>query len=369
MAGLFDYQSPENMRATRLQPLLVSGAQMGQQPLLSQLVSQMSNAGANIGATGASMLGLQLPEEARQQQVQGIMKGVDLTNPESIMKGADMFTQMGDSARAMALTEQADIVGQRQVAQEDRVAKQAAATKTEATRVQGSQMLATKLGVTSEQARLLIDTDPKAAVALMNPEVKTETVTANKRVQLINSQTGAVIADLGAAADTSPTITNVLDPGGMKKFGGDVQAFQKAVDPFLKTYHSAQTAKHSVNLALKSNNNTAWESARTQIARAAGEGKLSNADIERVGSTPEIVQRLKNVFAGWTTGIPDEKTMKDLYSYASLLEKINKGKVNNEADRWRKLANEDGDISQERLNMLIPKVGESNTVSWDSLPE
>jgi hypothetical protein len=52
-----------------------------------------------------------------------------------------------------------------------------------------------------------------------------------------------------------------------------------------------------------------------------------------------------------------------------LLEKINKGKVNNEADRWRKLANEDGDISQERLNMLIPKVGESNTVSWDSLPE
>jgi hypothetical protein len=48
MAGLFDYQSPENMRAARLQPLLVSGAQMGQQPLLSQLVSQMSNAGANI---------------------------------------------------------------------------------------------------------------------------------------------------------------------------------------------------------------------------------------------------------------------------------------------------------------------------------
>ena len=57
MAGLFDYQSPENMRAARLQPLLVSGAQMGQQPLLSQLVSQMSNAGANLGA-GLGMAGL-----------------------------------------------------------------------------------------------------------------------------------------------------------------------------------------------------------------------------------------------------------------------------------------------------------------------
>jgi hypothetical protein len=101
MAGLFDYQSPENMRAARLQPLLVSGAQMGQQPLLSQLVSQMSNAGANIGATGAGMLGLQLPEEARQQQVQSIMQGVDLSSPEGLMEASKKVFS-GRASRASA---------------------------------------------------------------------------------------------------------------------------------------------------------------------------------------------------------------------------------------------------------------------------
>ena len=120
MAGLFDYQSPENMRAARLQPLLVSGAQMGQQQLLSQLVSQMSNAGANIGATGAGMLGLQLPEEARQQQVQSIMQGVDLNSPEGLMGAAKKFSAAGltkeaelASDRANKVSDSAYVQGQR----------------------------------------------------------------------------------------------------------------------------------------------------------------------------------------------------------------------------------------------------------------
>mgnify|MGYP003673380866 CR=1 FL=1 len=110
MAGLFDYQSPENMRAARLQPLLVSGAQMGQQPLLSQLVSQMSNAGANIGATGAGMLGLQLPEEARQQQVQGIMQGVDLTSPEGLMGASKRLSELGLTKEAELTANKANTV-------------------------------------------------------------------------------------------------------------------------------------------------------------------------------------------------------------------------------------------------------------------
>ena len=112
MAGLFDYQSPENMRAARLQPLLVSGAQMGQQPLLSQLVSQMSNAGANIGATGAGMLGLQLPEEARQQQVQGIMQGVDLTSAEGLMGASKRFSEAGLTKEAELTANKANTLSQ-----------------------------------------------------------------------------------------------------------------------------------------------------------------------------------------------------------------------------------------------------------------
>jgi hypothetical protein len=118
MAGLFDYQSPENMRAARLKPLLVSGAQMGQQQLLSQLVSQMSNAGANIGATGAGMLGLQLPEEARQQQVQSIMQGVDLTSAEGLTGAAKQFADMGETKYAQELMSKANSIDDRAMARQ-----------------------------------------------------------------------------------------------------------------------------------------------------------------------------------------------------------------------------------------------------------
>jgi hypothetical protein len=110
MAGLFDYQSPENMRAARLQPLLVSGAQMGQQPLLSQLVSQMSNAGANLGSAGAGMLGLQLPEEAAQQRVKDIMQGVAQDDVEGLKAASQKFADIGDTQRAQALMGQANKV-------------------------------------------------------------------------------------------------------------------------------------------------------------------------------------------------------------------------------------------------------------------
>ena len=116
MAGLFDYQSPENMRAARLQPLLVSAAQMGSQPLLSQLVSQMSNAGANIGATGAGMLGMQLPEELAQQRVKDIMQGVDLTSAEGLTGAAKQFADMGETKYAQELMSQANKIDDRALA-------------------------------------------------------------------------------------------------------------------------------------------------------------------------------------------------------------------------------------------------------------
>tara|TARA_B110000503_G_scaffold99654_1_gene149076 strand:+ start:587 stop:2002 length:1416 start_codon:yes stop_codon:yes gene_type:complete len=112
MAGLFDYQSPENMRAARLDPLLVSGAQMGQQPLLNQLVSQMSNAGANLGAAGAGMLGLQLPEEARQQQVQSIMQGVDQNDVAGLMEASKRFSAANMSKEAGLIADRANTLKQ-----------------------------------------------------------------------------------------------------------------------------------------------------------------------------------------------------------------------------------------------------------------
>jgi hypothetical protein len=54
------------------------------------------------------MMGLQLPEEQRQAEMQGIMKSVDTSTVEGLKAAAQQFAQMGDTARAQALTDRAN---------------------------------------------------------------------------------------------------------------------------------------------------------------------------------------------------------------------------------------------------------------------
>ena len=223
MAGLFDYQSPENMRAARLHPLLVSGAQMGQQPLLSQLVSQMSNAGANIGATGAGMLGLQLPEEAAQQRVKDIMQGVGQDDVEGLKAAAQKFADIGDTQRANALIDQANKAETLGFARQDRKTAQDQ-IKAAATQKEGLITALTKRDPTmSPELASVLAGDSKALLSYLNPEVKTEFREVNGRQVLFNKTTGDPITDVGAATNNRPqvTIKNVTETEYNKAAGQD----------------------------------------------------------------------------------------------------------------------------------------------------
>ena len=216
MAGLFDYQSPENMRAARLDPLLVSQAQMGQQSLLNRLVSQMSNAGANLGATGAGMLGLQLPEEAEQQRVKDIMQGVGQNDVAGLTAAAKKFADIGDTQRANALIDQANKAETLGFARQDRKTAQdqikAAATQKES--------LITALtkrdpNMSPEVASVLAG-DSKALLSYLNPDVKTAFKEVNGRIVLFNSDTGDRIKDVGAATPSDMS----LMAGGVSQLAG-----------------------------------------------------------------------------------------------------------------------------------------------------
>ena len=223
MAGLFDYQSPENMRAARLQPLLVSGAQMGQQPLLSQLVSQMSNAGANIGATGAGMLGLQLPEEAAQQRVKDIMQGVGQDDVEGLKAAAQKFADIGDTQRANALMGRANEAETLGFARQDRKTAQDQ-IKAAATQKEGLVAALIKRDPTmSPELATVLAGDSKSLLSYLNPEVKTEFREVNGRQVLFNKTTGDPITDVGAATNNRPqvSITNVAETAYNKEAGQD----------------------------------------------------------------------------------------------------------------------------------------------------
>jgi len=251
MAGLFS-SNEQDVLGTIMQQRDKSnqalGSGYGKYGGIVQAGAGMADIGGDAmfgGATGASD-----PRMIEQQEVKAIFSQAatqtgNSTSPEFFTAFSELLAAKFPEQSQKAM-EQAQKVQAQTDAKEDRVAKQAAATKTEATRVEGSQMLATKLGVTPEQARLLIDTDPKAAVALMNPELKTETVTTKDSVLLINSQTGAVVANLGAPPKTGTSITNVLPAQAKAQtaYGGVVGAAQGNRDVNLVT--SAEAAKTSL---------------------------------------------------------------------------------------------------------------------------
>jgi hypothetical protein len=231
MAGLFDYQSPENMRAARLDPLLVSPAQMGQQPLLSQLVSQMSNAGANLGSAGAGMLGLQLPEEAAQQRVKDIMQGVGQDDVEGLKAASQKFADIGDTQRANALMGRANEAETLGFARQDRKTAQdqikAAATQKES--------LITALtkrdpNMSPEVAAVLAG-DSKALLSYLNPDVKTAFKEVNGRIVLFNSDTGIPIRDVGAATNNRPqvNINTLTESSYNREAGPDIYKSDKLI--------------------------------------------------------------------------------------------------------------------------------------------
>lgn len=78
ISGLFGdiTKTPQQYQQEALQGLIVTPAQMGQQGLYQQLVSQMSNAGANIGMGVGGLLGGKTAEQVRDSQINAAMQEV-----------------------------------------------------------------------------------------------------------------------------------------------------------------------------------------------------------------------------------------------------------------------------------------------------
>ena len=129
--GLFGTSSPSKIRQDYLNQFLVSPAQMGQQGLLQQVVSLMSNAGANIGAQGSRMLGGKL---AGEQEALAIQKVMDETKGETdpikrLRAASSQLSSLGMHKAAQKAAEQADVYEVRALTMQE---KKAAIERTQA---------------------------------------------------------------------------------------------------------------------------------------------------------------------------------------------------------------------------------------------
>ena len=109
LSGLFNLGSPEKIERDYLNQFLISPAQMGQQGLLQQVVSQMSNAGANIGASGARMLGGKLPEVLKKETIDKAFQEVKALN---LPNNSSIYAELGKRLSSAGYNAEAVLAGQ-----------------------------------------------------------------------------------------------------------------------------------------------------------------------------------------------------------------------------------------------------------------
>lgn len=290
--GLFT--TPEQYQQQQRQALYEQAVKESQLDPYQQARVNLQTGVQGLAQTGAGMLGAEDPQMKLQSLRQQVLQGMDPSDPQSMMQ------------KAQELAKNNDRVGAAQLAQ----AAQEAAFK---------------------QSQITKNLREGRAAA-------NKVVEADGRQYLVNSITGEKLADLGAAPDKSTKVT--VSP--QIKLPADINAlasgYEKAIEGDVTVKNLASTSKGLINQAATSNNPSAWEAARTQVAKAVGEGKLSNEDIARTGIDPTLIGGVRDWIEKKTVGVPDVKTQQALYAVASYLEKTASGRISEKRNNRIKMA-------------------------------
>jgi hypothetical protein len=256
ISGLFGMQSPQQLQQDYLSGLMVSPAQMGQQGLLQQLASVGANAGAMMGYGGGRLLGGKVSGEVEAGLVNNALEQV---NKMGIKDPAQKMAKIGEILSANPATAKQGMIALQEanklkeqgyemgaMEREENYRKDLAALGANPTTAQlaaldkkygkvpevraavtAAEAKAEKKAVTEKEAKRIktiaealvkrdsklplafaevIAGDPKALMDFVNPKVKTQVVSVNKRELLINSDTGVTIKDLGNSTSKAPII-------------------------------------------------------------------------------------------------------------------------------------------------------------------
>jgi hypothetical protein len=318
---------------------------------MQQAQMGLFRAGSQLGTGLAGLMGFEDPEIAQARARQGMLRGVDMNNPESLLAVAQQAQQVGDFQTAQALVAQANEVQAKQTS----LLKTRTELETEQNRIRNAaQFVKGRLpDLTDEQAEALA-TDKEAVRKLLEtPKTDTQVVETAQGQILINKQTGQPIANIGPAPDRRQSTTNVFktpaDTVGLMKSYEDLTKTERA------TLQTVTQAKSLINEASTANNSVAWESARTQIAKAVGEGRLSNEDIRRTGVDPRLVQGALDWVNKKIEGVPNQDIQRQLFTVATILERASVDKINQSSERVRASARAAG-VADTEMDTMFPKI-------------
>jgi hypothetical protein len=343
----------------------------------------MTYAGARgLGNAIGGAFGIEDPQLKMISARNTIAQQIDQTSPESILKGAQMLSQMGDQQGAMALAQYAR-QAQSDVAQtEQRLAAgkaslaQAARERQQSTPndIQIANEIATLEDALSRVEELPADPERTRAKNLLTTRLtelrrltskgeKAETKTEIQKLQEyaaslppgspLLAQVQAVIKAKSEAKGT--TITNVL-PGD--KALADIPQFrasvQRTIDPQLKAVTAADNALENIQDSIDTNNFASFRAAQTQFARAiSGSGDLSQKELLAAGADPSLLGGTADYLARLFTSTPTLDTQEKIKKTLLAIKKVSTNKAKTEIEAQRKIAYSNPGYEKARVDQAL----------------
>ena len=362
--------TPESLMAKREQDLQAQAMRYAEMDPFQRATAGIYKGASQLGGAIGGMLGAQDPEMQKAATLQGILRQADTTTPEGLATLAQTLGSQGFGQQAMQAMDRAQamkLTGAKISAEEalagQRGRERAAADPLQQLIRTGKYTPASVAAYEKSGKISDLDTIDKA-----DPTALTET---SEGVFLVNKQTGEKIQRIGSAPKRGTSLTVSPEIKQAPDIVGAVGAFDKATEKEVAMLESAGLAKQLINQTAKSNNSQAWEAARTTVAKAVGENKLSNEDIRRTGVDPRLVEGALDWVNKKIEGVPNPDIQKQLFVLSSVLENSAKARYDAKAIRTRAAAEATGFKGD--VKTYFPTAAERtvtatpNAVDWSSL--
>jgi hypothetical protein len=377
--SMFGAMLPQQAQEEDMRSRMVSPNTFAQLNPLQQIVALGGNAGAMVGGAVGNMMGGRTSKEAEGAMIKEIFdKASQMSEDpaEQYAFASKEFRRLGMNDRAMALEDRAGGLAEKRDARNAGVAAVESRTRAllskdpnmnpEVAQSLAQDPAAWRKAMEDSKIKYSSDVEEISAELFGKPFNQLSPTEAGQ-VNQLRQQRGVNKATAGASRIVnSPNL----------KMGGDavslMQGIANLTKPEQEMLKSAQTSKSLINEAAASNNSQTWEAARTQIAKAVGEGKLSNEDIRRTGIDPRLVQGALDWVNKKTVGVPNQDIMKQLYVVADLLEKQATNRINTTMTQARTLATDQSGVSPAAAETIFPMVGggsrgSGGTVNWSDM--
>ena len=308
----------------------------------AQATYAFGRAGQQVGQALGGLMGVEDPQMRLISQRNALAKQIDMNDPESIMRGAQMAAQAGDTTTATALADYARKAASDLALIQQRTRERQAADPLQQLIRSGKYTPASI--ATYAKSGNVADLESIEKLAKEPSPLDIQKAQIYRQSLIDGNAPASQIAEVdayikGLTTGKGTVVQNIMP--GQKEFV-DIPKFrttvQNTIEPQLKVIDATDNALEAIKDSINKNNPISFNAAKVQLAKSLGDSQLSRRDIESAGGDPSIYGKLIDTTSEFFTSTPSIDTQKKIQSTLNIVRDLNAKKATNEIDAQRKIA-------------------------------